>query len=85
MPRPRSSVPATKFLVTLSGTLAIDLEAFCRTFLEAPRTEIIRRALKDYIREQLDRAPALREDFVKHKADLTTPLRLVTEEEGKKG
>jgi metal-responsive CopG/Arc/MetJ family transcriptional regulator len=83
MPRPRNAVPATKFLVSLSGTLAVDLEAFCRAHFDAPRMEVIRRALTSYLGEQLDRNPELRKEHRRIKAELTAgePLRLVTESE----
>jgi hypothetical protein len=82
MPRPRSAVPATKFLVSLSGPLALDLEAFCRLHFDAPRMEVIRRALESYLREQLSRNSELKREHQRIKAELTAnePLRLVTTE-----
>jgi len=89
MPRPRSRVPATKFLVSLPAPLAIELEAFCRVHFDAPRMEVIRRALKSYLAAQLSRDPSLRQEYLAYKAELSqeanAPLRLVTEGEPSKG
>jgi len=87
MPRPRSTKPARKFLVSLPENEAIELEAFCRTFLQAPRAEIARQALRAYIRHQLDRAPAFHQDFLAHVDQLTpkSPLHLVEKDESQQG
>ena len=85
MPRSRRSIPATTFLVSLSEDLAVDLEAFCRAHFDAPRVEVIRRALRNYLSDQLQRDAALREDYLAYKAELEpktgAPLRLVSESE----
>jgi hypothetical protein len=85
MPRPRRRIPATKFLVSLPAPLAIELEAFCRAHFDAPRMEVIRRALKSYLGTQLSRDPSLRQDFLAYKRELAqeanAPLRLVSESE----
>jgi hypothetical protein len=42
--------------------------------------EVIRRALQDYLVAQLANNPALKRDYLTHKAELTeAPLRLVAE------
>ena len=74
-------MPATKFLVSLPESLAVELEAFCRLHYGAPRVSVIRRALESYLRDELTRHPELRKEFLEYKSQLVdespATLRLV--------
>jgi predicted transcriptional regulator len=58
-------------IIDVPEELAIDLDAFAEAYYEAPRSTIIRRALREHIDASLDAEPKRRELFEAAKARLT--------------